>query len=319
MRALRAYTRDDPTARAEVAAAAREAADVPFVGLVQAGLNYAENPAAATDLEVALHRSDRERRLLIVMDLEFADIEPARGRLAPATLRRSFDGATVRAWRLETEALLASDEVFAVPRERVVDLRREIAAQPRYPALNLSTVSTTADAGEAMRRYLLGLLSIRLDDTAATRRAHEALLGDRAGPSAPLSAAFATALAAEGLRRRGDAAGALALLDAFPLDWSYLIALGHFGLRERFVRAELLRALGRDAEAIEVYSSITNAYDLPFVAVSHLRRAQIQLRLGDRAAARFHYGRFLQWWGEADPERQPLVQEARHALEQLER
>jgi hypothetical protein len=91
----------------------------------------------------------------------------------------------------------------------------------------------------------------------------------------------------------------------------------HWGVRERFLRAELLHALGRDEEALATYESFQAPSDFPFIAVTQLRQGQIHQRLGHTERARFHYGRFLSLYHDADPEFGPMVQGARKEWEKL--
>lgn len=88
---------------------------------------------------------------------------------------------------------------------------------------------------------------------------------------------------------------------------------------ERFLRAELLRALGRDREALRWYETFPDPsrYDLVYLAPSHLGRAEIYDRLGEPTRAAEHYARFIELWRDADPELQPLVNHARERLERL--
>ncbi len=90
---------------------------------------------------------------------------------------------------------------------------------------------------------------------------------------------------------------------------------------ERFLRAEALNVLGRHEEALRWYQSVglwTHSYaDLPFIAPSHLRRAEIYERLGDNAQAVEHYTRFLDLWKDADPELQPTVRDVQQRLAKL--
>lgn len=87
----------------------------------------------------------------------------------------------------------------------------------------------------------------------------------------------------------------------------------------RWLRAEALRALGRDEEALGWYGSLgqLSPFDLPYLAPSHLRRAAILERRGDRARAAEHYAAAAALWRDADPELQPLAAEARRALARL--
>jgi len=112
---------------------------------------------------------------------------------------------------------------------------------------------------------------------------------------------------------------ALAEIEGFPFDVSApgSRAAAHWGIRERFLRAELLHALDRDEEALPWYDSFQGGYDLPFIAAAHLRQGEIDERLGDRERAAFHYGRFASMWGACDAEFQPLVARARAAQARL--
>jgi len=137
-------------------------------------------------------------------------------------------------------------------------------------------------------------------------------------PRAEVAAALATGLRAEMLRSQGDMKGALAKLERFPnLPDLFTRTFPHWGTRERFLRAELLHALGRDKEALPWCESLGTMYDVPYIAPAHLRCAEIYLRMGNREVAAFHYARFARQWSEADPELQPLVQQARQALSKL--
>jgi tetratricopeptide (TPR) repeat protein len=114
---------------------------------------------------------------------------------------------------------------------------------------------------------------------------------------------------------------ALALLEGARF-WTTHSALDGTGdspfyihLHERFARAELLHELGRQADALPWYRSLT--YDLLYTAPAHLRLAQIYERRSERQKAIEHYSRFLELWRNSDPALQPLVQQARQALVRL--
>jgi len=80
----------------------------------------------------------------------------------------------------------------------------------------------------------------------------------------------------------------------------------------------LLTRDGREDEAFGWFRSIAEraAYELVYLAPAHLRQAEIYDRRGDRAAVP-HYRRFIELWGEADPELQPVVERARKRVAEL--
>ncbi len=166
--------------------------------------------------------------------------------------------------------------------------------------------------------YLLGLLSARrLDPVAALRYA-----GELERQPSPIDAAhgsvFARLLRAEVARVGGQTADALRQIGETPVSATILstVAWRSANPHERYLRAELLAALGREEEALRWYASFPapSAYDVYYLAPSHLRRAEIHERRGERQRAAEHYRRFVELWGNADPELQPLVREARRRL-----
>ena len=316
MRALQVFAGDHPAERAAVTAAARDADDFVLTSLLQAALVYAQNLDAARELapvflqSVTLPQARLVGRRMITM-AGLAGGQWDRDRLA-RWVGSEVDGD----WLLESEALVASDPFFPMARSRVTALRDSVLARRPYPDLpKLPGI----DLGPLMQSYLVGLLSVRLGDTAAVNRALAALHAthdtDRATPAGQL----AHALRAEIARSRGDSRGALAELERFPVELSEVgpRRLASWGVRERFLRAELLHALGRDQESLPWYNSLQSSYDLGFMAAAHLRQAQVHQRLGQAEAARFHYDRFLSLWRDCDPEFRPLVARARAARASL--
>jgi len=82
---------------------------------------------------------------------------------------------------------------------------------------------------------------------------------------------------------------------------------------DQFIRAELLYTLGRDGEALQAYRGIAD-HLFHSGAPAHLRLAEIYERQGERQKAREHYARFAELWKDADPELQPLVEDARRRM-----
>jgi hypothetical protein len=91
------------------------------------------------------------------------------------------------------------------------------------------------------------------------------------------------------------------------------------GADARWLRAEALRELGRDDEALRWYATFPDpaGYDLHYVAAAHLRRAGIHQKRGESEQAVEHYAGFPELWRDADPQVQPMLEEARRSLARL--
>ncbi|MDB4948942.1 MAG: putative serine/threonine protein kinase, partial [Gemmatimonadetes bacterium] len=176
----------------------------------------------------------------------------------------------------------------------------------------------------ACREYLLGALAVRAGDAVAAQRAIRVLEAARPATAHEAERARyqAFALRARLAQRAGDPARALALLEKgwpdrtlpqFSAYETYAFA------PERMLRAELLRALGRDREALGWYATVDEdlGASIAWQAPSHLARAELCERLGDRRGAALHYARFVRLWAGADPESRPAVDRARARLRAL--
>jgi hypothetical protein len=154
-----------------------------------------------------------------------------------------------------------------------------------------------------MQSYLLGLLEIRLGDTVSARNRAKAFLLTQDSRHPGMSEAMGRELRAELARHSGDLSGALGEIERtqwnFAMSWSPSSA--HWGVRQRFLKAELLLGLGRDEEAVPVYESFQWGYDAPWVPLTLLRLSQIRARQGEMERAAFHAARFRALWRDADP------------------
>ena len=320
IRALRAYQRDDPGERAAIARAALATGDYAVSSMLQDAALFAQNLDAARELAPAFTGPARRPVVLLGARRTFAELGVAGGRWGDESAAAPPGPPADDDWRLEVQALLASDPFFSAGRARLVSLRDRIAARRSYPGMNLRNSPAPMDLGPAMRAYLLGLLDARLGDTAAAALALAELAAVRDAQRAGVAQALAQGLRAEIARARGDPRRALAEVEQFPFDAPVpgIGVLSHWGVRERFLRAELLLALGRDDDAFRWYDSFAGSFDLPYMAAAHLRRAEIRERLGDSEQARFHYARFLRLWKNCDPEFRPMTTRAAQALTRLE-
>lgn len=185
-----------------------------------------------------------------------------------------------------------------------------------------------AEVLSATRDYLLGLIHIRLGelDEAA---AYAATLEARSEKSNDLARAAHARDAVRGLRaliacKRGDPEGALACLEAceFAAPMHCYMPTALYGrLHEHYVRAELLSRFDRQAEAVTRFAVLgeDSPHGSIYLAASHLRRAEIHERLGERERAREHYARFVELWRDCDEEFRPLVAAVAARFKRLER
>jgi hypothetical protein len=279
------------------------------------------NPALRADLhwfasvlDLAGGRADAARRTLA----QAVEAECA----VPAERRRwGFDAVTE--WYAATLPLPYADSTL-------IRVRRGAASPHPFPAEPRAAFESELGVGtpiqmQPLRQYTLGILSFRLGDTASAAAAAAKLQRLAAsGGATPLSRDLDRGLRARLAWQRGRADEALRLLEALePSDTQGDIAVTPFVTRasERFLHAEVLASLGRDAEALRWFASLGtgSVTEIPLRAPSHLRQAEIHERLGNRDRAARHFARFLELWQDADPTFQPVVDAARRRLASLTR
>jgi len=174
----------------------------------------------------------------------------------------------------------------------------------------------------AARLYALGLLAVRLGEPEAAARAAaqlEALPGsdEITGPAHSLAAAVRAELAlaarrpADALTALADVRGAvpLSLSDVSPFSEDYA----------RFLRAEALIALGKDAEARRwLENGFGGTPDVMiFRAPVLFRLGDLYERAGERQKAIDAYARVVRLWSACDAPLRPAVEDARARLARL--
>lgn len=174
-----------------------------------------------------------------------------------------------------------------------------------------------------LKEYLSGLLSVRLGETRAVAGRVESILATTA-PSlvGSLPHDLAAGLRAHAHRAAGRHERALDALDEIRMEINYngmigspIVSLAY----ERWTRAELLTMVGRHEEALEWYenSFVTSIYEVVYLSLSHLKRAEILEQRGERQRAIRHYETFLDLWDGADPEFGALIEEAEGGIARL--
>ena len=194
-------------------------------------------------------------------------------------------------------------------------LRAAVARQPTGESITETTVHDSIF--EWLRLYELGNTSLALGaerdvQTIATELINQPGSSD----AAEIADHFGRSLMAMLQRRRGASAAAAQEWDSFRVEtgndkkWlSPFFALS----RERYLRALNLREVGREDEALILFSSFNevSVYDLAYVAPAAFQSAEILEARGDVAAAVQEYSKVVRLWRNADPELQPMVERAR--------
>jgi tetratricopeptide (TPR) repeat protein len=172
-----------------------------------------------------------------------------------------------------------------------------------------------------LRAYLLGLLEARLGDATKAARYAAELDNLPVPPDAgSLPRDLAQGIRAETAAQRGRPADVIQAFAGVRREAWYEMssASPYFAQpRERFVQAEALVAMGRDADATVLYQSLSgegSSFELPYLAPAQLRLGEIAERQGRAEEAAQHYAKALELWRNADPTLQPLVKEARTRL-----
>jgi len=166
-------------------------------------------------------------------------------------------------------------------------------------------------------------VSARLGDFSTAERYAASLRRETGSPTAAtLARDLGLEVRAEIAIGQGAPAAARAVLKATAGEswYEYHFASPFLaGSRERYRLAELEAAQGDARRAIVLFSAFEgfSGYALIYAAPSHLRRAELYERLGDRSAAASHYAAFLTLWNDADPEFRPLLDRARASYQRV--
>ena len=173
------------------------------------------------------------------------------------------------------------------------------------------------------RTYLLGLLGARLGRTPLVGSSVSELDGMGGTLTAgTLGPDLARAVEGYDAWKRRETAQAIDRFESMQVHVAYPLAFASeiYTLAfPRFLRAMALQETGRGEEAIGWFATLESSpYEIAFRGPSHLHRAEIYEQAGDAQRAIEHYRAFLALWPDADPELQPLVEQARAALARLE-
>jgi tetratricopeptide (TPR) repeat protein len=238
-----------------------------------------------------------------------AEIDRARGLSSPSYVTYYRVLARLLPWvpatDAELEALLAEARTLpAVARIDDVD-----------PSVGHQGVEPHA------RTVLIGLLEARLGRPGVVRAAAELEALGGTLEAGTLGVDLARMVEGYAAWLRGDTPRALARFEAMPMQSAYpllLISDLYSHGFARYLRARTLQDVGRVEEAERWYGSLSaNPYELVYRGPVHLHLAEMREQAGDREGAIEHYRAFIDLWKDADPELQPMVEEARAALARL--
>jgi serine/threonine-protein kinase len=316
MRSLSAFSRHDSAATATLLATSKNVGTLELYSMYLAATTYTENMEAANavvDLVV-----DRQQRIEPSFAV-FLSLIPV-PKLMQGHLTRGGAVPGMEALNGGWPAVLRSELVVAaavaMPVANLQALRDTIAAW--HPSIGTAGFFPfPAKVLPQVRSYLLGVLSARLHDPAGVNSSITSLRLSAASNDSGVSLDLIHLVRAEDARNGHRLSEALREVERIqpPLRnyaaFSFRPAYAH----ARFLRAEILRELGRDDEAARWYGSLSEQYDAMYLPLMHLRMAQISQRRGLPGAAASHYARFVALWKDCDPELRPLVDQANAALQ----
>jgi tetratricopeptide (TPR) repeat protein len=325
MRVLRAYVARDVAAQQRVLTELGRASDATLTLPVWDVAVFAGDLDGAQAIARILTEPTRSRDAQALGHVIVANLVLAQGKLAAARAELTRAAAVDPVRALEYGTLLELTPFLESPRSVLETAHRALdrLAAAAVPSSAQPTVFFSAHDGihPLLRAYLLGLVSARLGDFAAAER-YAAMVARATGPpaAAGLPRDLGLEIRAEVAIEQGAPASALALLrHTVGESWYEYHFASPFlsSSRERYRRAGLEAALGDARQAIVLFSAFEGfaAWPLIYAGPSHLRRAALYERLGDRHAAASHYARFLTLWKECDPEFRPMLDSARAGYE----
>jgi hypothetical protein len=247
------------------------------VALYSGDLEGAEN-LARSFIQVA--RSSELRSLCHTL---VAHLALARGEVGTARQELHAAQTLDATWGLEMRALFATLPFLAVTDVELREIRDELTRwnPADTPASMFLIFAMHNDLHPAIRVYLLGLLSLRLQDREAAI-AHSLVLTEMEDSESGLVPSLAVELRAAVARAEGRTGDALLMLErSRPQLWFQLtVASPFFSLAsQRYLRAELLREAGRTKEAAGWYASIAerSPYELIYAAPARRRLDEMGL------------------------------------------
>lgn len=330
VRAMHAASLGDATAQAKLTPELRATDDYSLILSVWRVAVFSDDLPAVTRFARLLTDPQRLPEVRALGHVMLAHLELAQGRWIKAQGELEALATFHPGWAVEYRSLFSAIPVLQLSERELEQMRDQLRlwnAAPTARVMSPADIWVNAHANEhsQLQGYLDGLLSARLGDVAAAQQ-HAVELARREGSTdaGQLAHSQVRGVRAQILLARKDSGAALRVLESGRdiMDFG-LARTSPFYARsyERFMRAELLRAAGRDAEALGWYKGIAEIfpYDVVYLALAHLRQGEIYEKLAERDKATEHYGHFVRLWKECDPELRPMVAEAERRIERLQK
>jgi tetratricopeptide (TPR) repeat protein len=316
--------------RAEQDSIIAEIANLNDIFLMWSVMNIADGAAnleRAQDAARVISDSERSDEMRGLGYIILAYLEAARGRWRAAADELARAAEFNPPLAIEYHALLASVPFMPVSKDELLVLRERLdnwKAGDVPPSKGFSEwLKVHNDAHPHLRVYLLGLISIRLDDYGNARtyvQELEQMQGARHVES--LVKDLSHGLRAQLAWEEGNLDQALehfGQAQMRPPGQYRLYSPFYKESLERYLRAELLHEMDRHEEAFGWTSSFYWGWNFNFIyrAVLHLRHAECYEEIGRIDEAKDHYSKFIETWKDCDVELRPKVDEARSRMEAL--
>jgi DNA-binding SARP family transcriptional activator/TolB-like protein len=316
LRALRAFAREDRAEMAAVSTELEHARAVSAAITVADVALYAGNLGGAEMLVRGFIRVARSPELQALCHIVLAHFALARGRWKAAQGELRKAESLDRTWGLEVRALFASLPFVAVPDAELREVRDELARwdPSTVPLSTFPVFAMHNDLHPAVKHFLLALLDIKLGDVYGAAACADILTAVEVSGFPGLVESLTRGIRARILWHGGHADDALRVLEAGRAElWFQLtVASPIFSLAsERFLRAELLREVGRIEDAAGWYRAIAerSPYELIYLAPAQRRLGDIADARGERQLMVGHYRRFLDLWRGCDEDLAPEARE----------
>jgi tetratricopeptide (TPR) repeat protein len=187
----------------------------------------------------------------------------------------------------EAQSRLAALAFIPLKAEEIDRIRMELSLRDRRANVDLATRSTTmrSRSGSYLQRHRMGLIALRLGDTAAVLAFATQLDSmDKTATAPSAERGLATSLRAHLAAARGRGPEALRLMESMG---QRITSAGSLESYDRLLRARLLEQAGRDDEALAFYAQLgaRSPFELPITWQAELGRARIHARRGNAAMA----------------------------------